>query len=57
MQKDTQFYSVSDLSMLLGYTRMTIYRYIWRKGLKAYKVGKEYRVTHEEFTRFMNERR
>jgi len=57
MQNNKQFYSVSDMATILGYQRMTIYRYIWCKRLKAYRVGKEYRVAHSEFKRFMDERR
>ena len=33
---------------------MTIYRYIDAGKLKAYKIGKEFRIERSEFERFMN---
>jgi len=51
MQKE--FYSVSEVAAKLCYQPITIYRYVWFGDLKAYKIGKEYRVAHAEFERFM----
>lgn len=53
MEKQQQYYSVQEMAEMLGYRPMTIYRYISAKTLKAYKIGKEYRIEHSEFTRFM----
>ena len=33
---------------------MTIYRYIKAKKLKAYKIGKEFRIDKQEFNKFLN---
>jgi excisionase family DNA binding protein len=33
---------------------MTIYRYIKAGKLKAYKIGKEFRINKEEFQRFLD---
>jgi excisionase family DNA binding protein len=33
---------------------MTIYRYIKAGKLKAYKIGKEFRVDRKEFNKFLN---
>jgi len=33
---------------------MTIYRYIKAGKLKAYKIGKEFRIDKDEFQRFLN---
>ena len=33
---------------------MTIYRYIKAGKLKAYKIGKEFRIGKEEFNKFLN---
>jgi len=33
---------------------MTIYRYIKAKKIKAYKIGKEFRIDKEEFNMFLN---
>jgi len=33
---------------------MTLYRYIKAKKLKAYKIGKEFRIDKTEFNNFLN---
>jgi len=52
MHKD--FYTAKYLAELLSVNIMTIYRYIDAKKLKAYKIGKEFRIDKTEFTRFLN---
>ena len=52
MKKD--FYTAQELAELLSVNVMTIYRYIKAKKLKAYKLGKEFRIEHTEFERFMS---
>lgn len=55
MQKDKkEYYTARDLAGLLSVNVMTIYRYIKARRLRAYKIGKEYRVDRAEFERFMN---
>lgn len=49
-----EFYKVEDLASKLDVNVMTIYRYIKAKRLKAYKIGKEYRIDHDEFTKFLD---
>lgn len=51
-QKD--FYTAKELAEKLGLNIMTIYRYIDAKKLKAYKIGKEYRIDKTEFEAFLN---
>ena len=53
METQKEYLSVKEIAAKLGYTHTTIYRYIGAKRLRAYKTGKEYRVEHSEFTRFM----
>ena len=48
------FYLVSELAEKLRVSEMTIYRYIDASKLKAYKIGKEFRIERSEFERFMN---
>lgn len=48
------FYKPIDLAQLLDVNIMTIYRYIKAGKLKAYKIGKEYRIDKTEFTNFLN---
>lgn len=55
MEKENKhFYSAQELADLLDYNIMTIYRYIKAGKLKAYKVGKEFRIVKKEFDNFLN---
>jgi excisionase family DNA binding protein len=51
MNKD--FYTAKDLADKLGVNIMTIYRYIDARKLKAYKIGKEFRIDKKEFNNFL----
>jgi putative molybdopterin biosynthesis protein len=50
-----EFYSAEELSKVLRVNIMTIYRYIKAKKLKAYKIGKEFRIDKNEFNKFLEE--
>lgn len=52
--KEKEFYKAEDLAELLQVNIMTIYRYIKAKRLKAYKIGKEFRIDKSEFNKFLN---
>lgn len=52
--KHQDFYTAQDLADKLQVNIMTIYRYIKAKRLKAYKLGKEFRIDKQEFERFIN---
>jgi len=52
MSKD--FYTSTDLAEKLQVNIMTIYRYIKAKKLKAYKIGKEFRIDKKEFNTFLD---
>src|SRR3989344_927136 len=47
------FYTAQDLADKLGVNIMTIYRYIKAGRLKAYKIGKEFRIERLEFKRLL----
>lgn len=49
-----EFYRTEELAEKLGVNVMTIYRYIKAKKLKAYKIGKEFRIDKDEFSRFLS---
>lgn len=51
MSKD--FYTAQDLAEKLSVNIMTIYRYIKAGRLKAYKIGKEFRIDKVEFESFL----
>lgn len=52
--KNKEFYLAEELAEKLRVNIMTIYRYIKAKKLKAYKIGKEFRIDKKEFDRFLN---
>lgn len=52
MEKPT-FYKVEEVADMLQVTKMTIYRYIKAKKIKAYKIGKEIRIDGSDFQDFM----
>lgn len=48
-----EFYRAEELASVLKLNIMTIYRYIKAGRLKAYKIGKEYRIDKKEFQSFL----
>lgn len=53
-KKQAEYYTAKELAEKLSLNVMTIYRYIDAGKLKAYKIGKEFRIEKAEFERFMN---
>ena len=53
MNKEKEFYRAEDLAELLEVNIMTIYRYIKAGRLKAYKIGRDFRIDKDEFNRFL----
>jgi excisionase family DNA binding protein len=53
MNNINTYYRAEKLAEALDVNIMTIYRYIKAKKLKAYKIGKEYRIEKSEFDAFM----
>ena len=51
--KDKPFYKAEELAELLEVNIMTIYRYIKAGRLKAYKIGREFRIEKSEFDAFL----
>jgi len=54
MKEEKEFYIAEELANKLRVNIMTIYRYIKAGKLKAYKIGKEFRIDKEEFNKFLN---
>ena len=48
-----EFYLVSELAERLRVSLMTVYRYIKAGKLRGYKIGKEFRITEQEFNKFL----
>jgi len=53
-KNDKEFFRAEELAKKLDINVMTIYRYIKAKKIKAYKIGKEFRIDKEEFNRFLD---
>ena len=53
MIKEKEFYKAEDLAKLLEVNIMTIYRKIKSGRLKAYKIGREFRIDKVEFQSFL----
>ena len=49
-----EFYTAKELAEKLRVNIMTIYRYIKASRLKAYKIGKDFRIDKEEFNKFLD---
>ena len=49
-----EFYLVEELAKRLRVCNMTIYRYIKAGKIKAYKIGKEFRIDNQEFNNFLD---
>jgi putative molybdopterin biosynthesis protein len=54
MKKEDKFYTASQIAEKLQVNIMTIYRYIDGGKLDAYKFGKEFRISLEDFEKFLN---
>lgn len=52
MRQD-KFYTAKELADTLKVNIMTIYRYIKAGRLKAYKIGKDFRIEKAEFEKFL----
>lgn len=52
--ENEKFYKAEELAKMLKVNIMTIYRYIKAGKLKAYKIGREYRIDKNEFNNFLN---
>jgi excisionase family DNA binding protein len=55
--KQKDFYLAQELADKLQVNVMTIYRYIKAKRLRAYKIGKEFRIDKKEFDAFLKRSR
>jgi len=52
--KKQEFYTAKELTEKLRVNIMTIYRYIKAGKIKAYKIGKEFRIDEKEFNKFLD---
>ena len=52
MAKDIEVYTLEEIIELLGVTRRTLYNWIKDGKLKAFKAGREWRVTRKALDEF-----
>ena len=57
LMKKAEFYTADELAKTLKLNIRTIYRYIQSGKLKAFKIGKEYRIGKQEFNHFLDKRK
>ena len=51
--KKPLLYKVEEVADMLQVTKMTVYRYVKAKKIKAYKIGKEIRIDGADFQDFL----
>lgn len=49
-----KFYTIDELAELLKVSRKTIVRYVQSGKIKSYKFKREYRISQEQFTEFLD---
>ena len=50
---DFKLYTIDEIADILKVTQRTVYNYIKSGSLKALKIGKYWRVKHEDLERFL----
>lgn len=55
MANKQDFFTAKELADKLRVNIMTVYRKINAGKLKAYKIGKEFRIDKKEFEKFLNQ--
>lgn len=48
-----EFYSPQEIANMLGVTRKTIYNWIVDNNINAVKIGRSWRISHQELQRFI----
>lgn len=54
MKKEIEVYTLKEIEDLLHVTRRTLYNWIKSGKLKAFRIGKEWRVTGEALQDFLD---
>lgn len=54
---EAQYYSIEEVANMLKVAYLTVYRWIRASKLNAIKAGKQYRISKEEFEKFINNRK
>lgn len=51
--QETQYYTLDEVAVMLKVVYLTVYRWVRAGKLKAYKVGKQYRISKEQLDLFL----
>ena len=51
-----EYLTVEQIARELGVNEETVLRWIRKRLLKAYKLGRDYRIRREDYQEFLNER-
>lgn len=51
--QDIKVYKIDEVAEMLKVTRRTIYNYVKSNQLKAMKMGREWRITHQAIEEFL----
>jgi excisionase family DNA binding protein len=50
-----KYYTIDEVATTLKVAYLTVYRWIQARKIKAYKIGRSYRITEKELGRFIEE--
>lgn len=53
---DEQYYTIEETAKMLKVVYLTVYRWIQDGKLKAYKAGKQYRISKTDLDKFIKEK-
>lgn len=53
LKKEVKVYSVNEVSEILQVTPRSVYRWIREQKMKASKIGRNWRVTHQDLKAFI----
>lgn len=53
MEKEFRFYTLNEVSKIIGVTVRTLYRYIDEGKLKARKIGNKWQVTYKDLEAYI----
>jgi len=51
---EEKYYSINEVANMLNVAYLTVYRWIRSSKLKAYKAGKQYRISKSDLEKFIS---
>jgi len=51
---EEEYYTIEEVAKMLKVVYLTVYRWIQDDKLKAYKAGKQYRISKADLNKFMD---